>query len=216
MADVKVPRAAVGETTTAVADPAPLGLSGFALTTFVLSIVNTGLLTGKADILVVIGLAVFYGGISQLLAGMWEFRNGNTFGATAFTTYGAFWLSYAALLIPGFGIGVGTAAGPSGSAVGTYLLAWTIITFLLLLGALPQTAALTAVFALLFLTFLFLTIGAYGNNTNITHIGGWLGILTAIVAWYTALAGILRSVSKGAIALPVYPMSWGSRGTAPA
>ncbi|HET9981876.1 MAG TPA: acetate uptake transporter, partial [Ktedonobacterales bacterium] len=98
-----------------LADPAPLGLMGFGLTTFVLSLVNAGVLKGAGDIKVVIGLAVFYGGLAQLLAGMWEFRNGNTFGAAAFSSYGAFWLSFVALLIPGFGVTFGTATGPTNS-----------------------------------------------------------------------------------------------------
>lgn len=197
-------------TTGVLADPAPLGLSGFALTTLVLSIVNAGLLSGTNDVKIVIGLAAFYGGLAQLLAGMWEFRNGNTFGATAFSTYGAFWLSFAALLIPGLGIGLGTNAGPSGAAVGVYLLAWTIITALLTAGALRINGALSVVFILLTLTYLALTIGAFADSSTLTRIGGWLGILTALAAWYTALAGILRSVSNGAIALPVFPFTEGA------
>lgn len=192
-----------------LADPAPLGLCGFALTTFVLSAVNAGLLTGSGDVKVVIGLAAFYGGLAQLLAGMWEFRNGNTFGATAFSSYGAFWLSFVALLIPGFGI-AGSAVGPSHSAVGYYLIGWAIITGLLLLGTFRINGALVAVFALLFLTFLLLAIGEFNGSapgSGMTQVGGWLGIITAIAAWYTALAGILRGVSGGKIALPVYPMA---------
>jgi succinate-acetate transporter protein len=196
----------------AVANPAPLGLCGFALTTFVLSLVNSGTLSGAGDILIVIGLAVFYGGLAQLLAGMWEFRAGNTFGATAFTSFGAFWLSFAALLIPGFGIGFGTKAGPSASgALGVYLLGWTIFTGIMLLGSLRTNGATAAVFLLLFLTFLCLTIGAFGdsfaNTSNWKHLGGWLGVLTAIAAWYAALAGLLSSASNGRIMLPVYPLA---------
>ncbi|HST87848.1 MAG TPA: acetate uptake transporter [Ktedonobacterales bacterium] len=190
-----------------IANPAPLGLSGFALTTFVLSLVNAGILGGKGDNLVVIGLAVFYGGIAQFAAGMWEFRTGNTFGATAFTSYGAFWLSFAALFIPGFGVAAGSATGPTNSAIGAYLLGWTVITGLLMLGSFRINGALAAVFVLLFVTFLFLTIGALANSSGWTHLGGWLGILTAIVAWYTALAGILSHVSGGRMVLPVYPLA---------
>jgi uncharacterized protein len=193
-----------------LADPAPLGLSGFALTTFILSLVNAGVLKGVGDIKVVIGLAVFYGGLAQLLAGMWEFRNGNTFGATAFSSYGAFWLSFAALLIPGFGVTLGLAAGPSTTAVGYYLLGWAIFTGLMTIGTFRLNGALIVVFVLLTITFLLLAIGWFGNvaaGVGITAIGGWLGILTAIAAWYTALAGILRSVSGGKIALPIVPMA---------
>ena len=193
-----------------IANPGPLGLCGFALTTLVLSAVNAGLLTGAGDVLVVIGLAVFYGGIAQFAAGMWEFRTGNTFGATAFSSYGAFWLSFAALLIPGFGVGLGTKTGPSGTAVAWYLLGWTIFTGIMMLGSFRTNGATAVVFVLLFLTFLLLAIGGFagqGAGTGMTQIGGYLGILTAIAAWYTALAGVLAGVSGGKINLPVMPMA---------
>jgi succinate-acetate transporter protein len=193
-----------------LADPAPLGLSGFALTTLILSLWNAGVLAGN-DVKVVIGLAAFYGGLAQLLAGMWEFRNGNTFGATAFSSYGAFWLTFAALLIPGFGVDFGDAAkGPSHTAIGWYLIAWAIVTGLLLLGTLRINGALVAVFVLLFVTYILLAIGEFSGaaaGSGITSIGGWIGVLTAIAAWYTALTGILRGVSGGKVALPVFPMS---------
>lgn len=192
-----------------IANPGPLGLSGFALTTLVLSAWNAGILKG-ADVLIVIGLAVFYGGIAQFAAGMWEFRTGNTFGATAFSSYGAFWLSFAALFIPGLGIAFGSKTGPSGTALAWYLLGWTIFTGIMMLGSFRTNGATAVVFVLLFLTFLLLAIGAFGNagaGTGMTQIGGYLGILTAIAAWYTALAGVLAGVSGGKINLPVMPMA---------
>ncbi|HZC04404.1 MAG TPA: acetate uptake transporter [Ktedonobacterales bacterium] len=192
-----------------IANPGPLGLSGFALTTLVLSAWNGGILKG-ADVLIVIGLAVFYGGIAQFSAGMWEFRTGNTFGATAFSSFGAFWLSFAALLIPGFGVAFGSKTGPSTSALGWYLLGWTIFTGIMMLGSFRTNGATAAVFVLLFLTFLLLAIGAFsgqGAGQGMTQIGGYVGILTALVAWYTALAGVLAAVSSGKINLPVMPMA---------
>ena len=192
-----------------IANPGPLGLSGFALTTLVLSAWNAGILKG-ADVLIVIGLAVFYGGIAQFSAGMWEFRTGNTFGATAFSSYGAFWLSFAALFIPGFGIVFGSKTGPSGSALAWYLLGWTIFTGIMMLGSFRTNGATAVVFVLLFLTFLLLAIGAFssqGAGTGLTAVGGYLGILTAIAAWYTALAGVMAGVSGGKINLPVMPMA---------
>ncbi len=192
-----------------IANPGPLGLSGFALTTLVLSAWNAGILKG-ADVLIVIGLAVFYGGIAQFSAGMWEFRTGNTFGATAFSSYGAFWLSFAALLIPGFGVAFGAKTGPSTSALAWYLLGWTIFTGIMMLGSFRTNGATAAVFVLLFLTFLLLAIGAFssqGAGAGMTAVGGYVGILTAIVAWYTALAGVLAAVSAGKINLPVMPMA---------
>jgi succinate-acetate transporter protein len=188
---------------TAIANPGPLGLSGFALTTFVLSFANAGLLPKTADSAVVLGLALFYGGLAQLLAGMWEFRTGNTFGATAFTSYGAFWLSFAALFLPTFG---GAAAVISSHALGIYLIGWAIVTGILMVGSLRTNAATAAVFILLFITFLLLGIGKLAGSTGIYQFGGWVGILTALVAWYTAMAGILAHTSGGKWMLPVYPL----------
>jgi uncharacterized protein len=211
MAQLAAERSEVPAVTTA--NPAPLGLCGFALTTFVLSSVNAGFIIPQGvGATIVIGLALFYGGVAQLLAGMWEFRAGNTFGATAFSSYGAFWLSFAAILIPGTGVLAsfttksGTLMPVFGTAVGLYLLGWTIFTGLMFLGTLRSNVALIAVFGLLFLTFLFLAIGNLGGSNGVVAIGGWLGILTALVAWYTALAGILAS-GRNAFTLPVWPMS---------
>jgi uncharacterized protein len=186
----------------AIADPAPLGLSGFALTTFILSLVNAKLIPASTEP-VVLGLALAYGGLAQVLAGMWEFRKGNTFGATAFVSYGAFWLSFWALVtfyvraIP---------PGDAGTAVGWYLIGWGIFTALMLVGSLRTTAALVVVFALLTITFLALGVGALAGNPGIGTFGGWIGILTAIAAWYTALAGVL-SATFGRPVLPNPPLS---------
>jgi len=173
------------------ANPAPLGLCAFALTTFVLSAANAKLFTGAE---VVIGLALFYGGLAQLLAGMWEFRTGNTFGATAFSSYGAFWLAVGATLQLNH--------IPNHTAFGFFLLGWTIFTGLMLLASLKTSWALTTVFALLFVTFLLLTIGEMGGST--TQLGGYFGLATALAAWYTALAGLLSSMPS-AFTLPVGP-----------
>lgn len=189
-----------------VANPAPLGLSGFALTTFVLSAANAGFLPNKGDALAVVGLALFYGGLVQLLAGMWEFRSGNTFGATAFSSYGGFWLAFGTLLLPMFG-GKAAVDLVSGTAVGYFLFGWAIFTGIMLVAAIRTTGATALVFGLLFVTFLVLAIGSVSGNTTITRIGGYLGILTAIAAWYDAMAGVLASVSDGRISLPVYPMA---------
>jgi len=183
------------ETAATHANPAPLGLSAFALTTFVLSIVNAGIIPASdANFL---GLAFAFGGLAQLLAGLWEFRAGNTLGATAFVSYGAFWLS--------FGIGVVTKT-LAGAGANYYLLAWGILTFVFLLGALKTNLALIAVFFFLTLTFLALAIGGFAGSNTWTAIGGWLGIVTAIVAEYTALAGLLSS-GKSAFTLPTFPIS---------
>lgn len=193
----------------AVANPAPLGLSAFALTTFVLSASNAGFIFPKsgADPFIVVGLAIFYGGLAQLLAGLQEFKAGNTFGATAFCSYGGFWLALGLVLLPPTGIAA--ALGKDlGTALGVFLLGWTIFTGMMFLGTLRSNLALIAVFGFLFLTFLALTIGALNSGDSATTwntIGGWLGIITALLAWYTALAGVLAS-SRSAFQLPVFPI----------
>jgi len=196
----------------AVANPAPLGLSAFALTTFVLSCSNAGFIFPAvgAGGDVVIGLALFYGGLVQLVAGIQEFRQGNTFGATAFCSYAGFWMALAVVLLPGTGILASLAAAKAvSSGVGVFLLGWTIFTGLMLIATFRTSGALIVVFALLFLTFLSLTIGwlgGVGTSTFTTWvgIGGWLGIVTAIAAWYTALAGVLASLKMDF--LPTMPM----------
>jgi len=189
----------------AVANPAPLGLSAFALTTFVLSSANAGLISAGN---VVLGLALFYGGIVQILAGLQEFKQGNTFGATAFCSYGGFWLAFGTILTPAFGI---VAAYPKSAdlhtALGYFLLGWTIFTLLMFFGTLRSNMALIAVFGFLFLTFLALTIAELGGGSTFGTIGGYLGIITALVAWYTALAGVLASTANAAFTLPVGPRS---------
>ncbi len=187
-----------------IANPGPLGLFGFALTTFILSWANAGFMPGGKDTLVVVGLALFYGGIAQLLAGMWEFRSGNTFGATAFSSYGAFWLSFAALFLPGLG---GAGAMVSGGALGIYLIGWAIFTGIMMFGSFRTNGATASVFVLLFLTYIALAIGAFRGSTGWNHIGGYLGILTALAAWYTAMAGLLAGVSNGKLVLPIFPLA---------
>jgi succinate-acetate transporter protein len=173
----------------AIADPAPLGLAGFALTTFILSLINAKLIPATTEP-VVLGLALAYGGLAQLLAGMWEFRKGNTFGATAFGSYGAFWLSFWAYV--SFYAGA-VPPRDAGTAVGWYLVGWGIFTALMLLASFRTTAVLVAVFALLTATFLVLGISELVGNSGMGTVGGWLGILTAVAAWYACLAGVLTS-----------------------
>jgi succinate-acetate transporter protein len=186
-----------------IADPGPLGLAGFAMTTFVLSVFNANLLN-EGLLTSVLPLALFYGGIAQLLAGMWEFRKGNTFGALAFTSYGAFWLSYywlvqnvIAKLQP---------AGEVHKAVGLYLLVWTIFTAYMTIAAIRTNGAVLAVFVVLSLTFLFLTIGAFADKSGITHVGGWLGLITAVLAWYASFAGVTNS-TWGKTVMPTWPLA---------
>lgn len=193
MAQAAYDAESTGTAVVATTNPAPLGLSAFALTTFVLSAANAGWFVGAS---VVIGLALFYGGLAQLLAGMWEFRVGNTFGGTAFSSYGAFWLAV--------GVALWFKLIPNDTAFGFFLLGWAIFTGLMFIGTLRSNLALMTVFGLLFLTFLALAIGALAGSAALTMIGGWLGILTALAAWYTALAGLLTTV-KAPFLLPTGP-----------
>ncbi len=184
-----------------IADPAPLGLAAFALTTFVLSMFNAGLVDAKGEPIVV-GLALAYGGGAQLLAGMWEFRKGNTFGATAFTSYGAFWLSFWAY-VAFFAEGVPEAN--RGSAVGLYLIAWGIFTAYMWVASFRTNAAVNLVFLLLTITFFVLGVGDAAGNDTISKLGGWLGLATAVAAWYASFAGVTNS-TFGRTMLPVWPL----------
>jgi uncharacterized protein len=186
---------------TPIADPGPLGLAAFALTTFVLSIFNAHLM-GAGGEPIVFGLALAYGGVAQVLAGMWEFRTGNTFGAVAFTSYGAFWLSFWAFVqffeksVP---------AKDAGHAVGLFLIAWGIFTTYMFVASLRTTAAVSLVFLLLAATFFLLGIGNAGAHETVTKIGGWFGLATAAAAWYASFAAVTNS-TFGRIVMPVVPL----------
>ncbi|KAH3669521.1 hypothetical protein WICMUC_004943 [Wickerhamomyces mucosus] len=172
------------------ANPAPLGLSAFALTTFVLSMINAKTMGIKTPNIVV-GLAFFYGGLVQLLAGMWELALGNVFGGTALSSYGGFWLSFAAIYIDWFGIASAyTDKTELANSVGFYLLGWAIFTFILVLCTLKSTVAFFSLFFFLDLTFLLLSIGEFSGHIGVTRAGGVFGVITAFVAWYNAFAGI--------------------------
>jgi succinate-acetate transporter protein len=185
-----------------IADPGPLGLAAFALTTFVLSMFNADLV-GKGGEPIVFGLALAYGGLAQVLAGMWEFRTGNTFGAVAFTSYGAFWLSFWAFVqffeksVP---------AADAGHAVGLFLIGWGIFTTYMFIASLRTTAAVAAVFVLLAITFFLLGIGNAGAHTGIIKAGGWFGLATAATAWYASFAAVTNS-TFGRTVMPVRPLN---------
>jgi hypothetical protein len=188
-----------GSVAAGFADPGPLGLAGFAGTTFYLSAVNAGLLPKSVEA-GVFGLAFFYGGLAQLLAGMWDFVKGNTFGAVAFSSYGAFWLSfwYLANHLPK------APASDVGHALGTYLLVWTIFTAYMLVASIRTSGAIMAVLLFLTLTFLLLAIGAYSDSAGMTKFGGWLGLITAVLAWYASFAGVFNATAKRAV-MPTFP-----------
>ena len=188
----------------ALANPAALGLGGFALTTFVLSTHNAGL----APNLTWVGLAFFYGGLAQFAAGMWEFKTGNTFGATAFSTYGAFWMSLATFIV--LVLAGKVPEKDISTDLGWFLLAFAIFnTYLLILSARTNLATFL-VFLTLEITEILLFIGAFSGNaagTGMTQIGGWVGILTALVAWY-ASAAVVANHGRARAVLPVGGAIW--------
>ena len=176
------------------ADPAGLGLAAFALTTFVLSFANANLVPGGG--VAVLGLALFYGGIGQVIAGIWEFANKNTFGATAFTSYGLFWMAAWFLLTSGIKF--------DGPGLGLFFLAWGIFTLYMTFAAIKTNLIILLVFISLTITFFLLSAGAWAPNDTITHIGGYFGILTAILAFYGSFATVINSTFKRVV-LPVVP-----------
>lgn len=182
------------------ADPAPLGLAAFALTTFLLSASNAGWTDGGAAWL---GFAFAYGGLGQLLAGMWEFRKANVFGATAFSTYGAFWIGLGlyALLVEG--------GSPNAqNDLGWILLAFAIFNTYMLAFSLRVSVAVFMVFLTLEITEIVLAVGFFQASESIVEIGGVIGIITAVVAWYTSAAGVVNGMAAGRQVLPVGRPVW--------
>ncbi|CAI4635843.1 BMC_2a_G0046960.mRNA.1.CDS.1 [Saccharomyces cerevisiae] len=173
------------------ANPAPLGLSGFALTTFVLSMFNARA-QGITIPNVVVGCAMFYGGLVQLIAGIWEIALENTFGGTALCSFGGFWLSFGAIYIPWFGIldAYKDKESDLGNALGFYLLGWALFTFGLSVCTMKSTIMFFALFFLLAVTFLLLSIANFTGEVGVTRAGGVLGVIVAFIAWYNAYAGI--------------------------
>ena len=202
---------------TAVADPAPLGLAAFALTTFLLSGHNA---TFIPDV-VWLGPALFYGGLAQLLAGMWEFRNRNVFGSTAFSTYGGFWMSLGIFVVLAqtsktFASAFKPADVPN--ALAWFLLAFAIFNFYMLLWSTRVSLAVFGVFLTLQITEILLAIGFFvaahrgvaptGAEVGWIRAGGWAGVVTAAVAWYTSAALVLAAMNNGRAILPVGKSLW--------
>ena len=184
-----------------IANPAALGLGGFALTTFVLSTHNAGL----APDLTWVGLAFFYGGLAQFAAGMWEFKAGNTFGATAFSTYGAFWLALATFVVLVLAGKVPTA--DIGSDEGWFLLSFAIFNTYMLFWSTRTNMSVFLVFLTLEITEILLFMGGFSNSKSLVQLGGYMGIVTAIVAWYGSAAVVANSMRATPI-LPVGRALW--------
>jgi succinate-acetate transporter protein len=192
-----------------VADPAPLGLGAFALTTFLLSGHNAGFIPDIAWL----GVALFYGGTIQLLAGMWEFRNRNVFGATAFSTYGGFWLGLGSFVILAELTKLGDAIDNVDNALAWFLIAFAIFNTYMLLWSMRVNYAVFGVFLTLEVTEILLAIGffnlAHGGSDTILKAGGWAGIVTAAVAWYASAAGVVNGMSPSRV-VPVGHPFWGT------
>ena len=187
-----------------LADPAPLGLAAFALTTFAFSVANAGIIP-EDSIRLFIPLAIFYGGLAQFVAGLFEFRNKNVFGATGFTSYGAFWMALGTveLLVRQFGVAEPIISYP----VGWFFVAWAIFTAIMWLGSWGVHAALGITFTLLLATFILLALAVLISsppNPAILHIAGYVGIVTAIAAWYIVAADVLNW-TYGRTILPLGP-----------
>src|SRR5690242_6523842 len=210
--------------TTPAADPAPLGLAAFALTTFLLSAANAHWMTtatGDAWL----GYAFAYGGLAQFAAAIWEFRNRNVFGATAFGTYGGCWLGIGlwALLVappptppagtsPAAAAALATAhAAATGKDLGWILLAFAIFNTYMLLWSTLVNTAIFLVFLTLEATEIVLFVGNFAANANVVKIGGYVGVLTALVAWYTSAAIVVNTMRGGAPTLWVGKALWPAR-----
>lgn len=185
------------------ANPAPLGLMGFAVTTILLNIHNAGIYEMNSMIL---ATGIFYGGIAQLIAGIMEWKKNNTFGTLAFTSYGAFWLTLVAiLLMPSIFPGAAVAAAPSQHALAWFFVVWGLFSGYMFLGTLKLNRALQAVFGLLTILFFLLAIRDFGGGAVWGKIAGWEGILTGLTAAYAAAAQIINEIYRRVV-LPLGPI----------
>lgn len=177
------------------ANPAPLGLMGFGMTTVLLNIHNAGYYNLGAMIL---SMGIFYGGLAQVIAGIEEWRKGNTFGATAFTSYGFFWLSLVGIvLIPKLDFLLGdkfAALAPDSTAFAAYLFMWGLFTFFMFIGTLKANRALQVVFLTLTILFFLLAAGNYLGSASILRVAGFEGIFCGFTAIYAALGQVLNEM----------------------
>lgn len=202
MAEVRT----VAPPVSAIANPAALGLGGFALTTFVISTHNA--FPSQAPDLTWIGLAFFYGGLAQFAAGMWEFKTGNTFGATAFSTYGAFWMSLATFVL--LALNGHIPAADTGKDIGWFFLAFAIFNTYMLFWSARTNISVFLVFLTLEITEILLFIGNFQGDAagnGLVGLAGWVGILTALVAWYGSAAVVANSQRLKPV-LPVGKPIW--------
>jgi len=184
---------------TVLANPAPLGLMGFGMTTVLLNLWNAGAIPLDSPILT---MGLFYGGVAQIVAGALEFRKGNTFGMTAFLSYGLFWESFALIVL--FKI-MGLVSFTPSSSLAAYLFMWGLFTLLMFIGTLRLNGALMFVFGSLFILFFLLAAGNAWNNSSVITFAGYEGIICGLSAMYTSIAQLLNEV-YGRIVLPIFPV----------
>lgn len=208
MAEIHREEMAAATRVTPLADPGALGLGAFALTTFLLSLHNA-MGPKTIPLLAFFGYAIFYGGLAQFMAGMFEFRNRNVFGATAFCTYGGFWMGLAAFIV--LVLTGKVSGGDVAQSLGWILLAFAIFnTYMLLISARTQNLAVFLVFLTLELTEILLFWGNFNGDAagkGLVSIGGWMGIITALVAWYTS-AAVVANAGRPRPMLPVGSSIW--------
>ena len=171
-----------------LANPAALGLGGFALTTFILNVVNSGLIS-EDNLGMVLPIGIFYGGLAQFCAGMWEFKRGDTFGATCFSSFGAFWIGIATMVILE---STGVIAPVPREGMAVLFIAWGIFTAYATIASLRVNRAVTSIFVTLTILFFMLAAGEW--NVTVHKIAGYEGILCALIAWYTSAAVLINTL----------------------
>lgn len=193
------------KTTRKFGNPAPVGLCAFAGTTFVLSCFNVKGL-GITIPNVIVGMAWFYGGMIQFFAGMWELVCENTFGSAAFTIYGLFWMAFAAILTPSFGVSAAYQGEVEqfNNALALFMLIMSIFTLIIFTCTLKSTWAFSALFFFVFLTFLLLAIGHFIDKSSVITGGGAMGIVASVLAWFCAYAGIATPENAYVTVKPIY------------
>ncbi|KAF4619878.1 hypothetical protein D9613_004740 [Agrocybe pediades] len=186
-----------------IATSGPAGIFSFASTTFILSMFNVNARSVHTPN-VVVGMALFTGGLLQFMAGMWAFPKGDVFGATAFSSYGCFWMSYATILIPASGIQAAYSDQQEfNNAVGIYLITWMMVTILFVLPVLRRNMSFVILLSILALAFALLAAGSFTGMANITKAGGIVGIIVAFIAYYIGVSEMLSAEARPVMRLPL-------------
>ncbi|PPQ73829.1 hypothetical protein CVT26_012144 [Gymnopilus dilepis] len=185
-----------------IANPNPAGIFAFASTTFILSMYNVNA-RGVHTPNVIVGMAIFAGGLLQFVAGMWQFLRGDAFGATVFSTYGTFWMSYAMILIPATGI-LSSYSHPQefANAMGIYLITWFAVTILFILPTIRRNLSFTILLSVLSIAFLCLALGEFTGKASLSRGGGVTGIMTGVIAYYVAISELLAAEAHPVMTLP--------------